>query len=46
MKQFFAAKSEYPDLLLFFRMGDVLSGASAHYRAESCCRGVAGYAGV
>ncbi|WP_241093548.1 DNA mismatch repair protein MutS [Xanthomonas sp.] len=22
MKQFFAAKSEYPDLLLFFRMGD------------------------
>ncbi|NEK91465.1 MAG: hypothetical protein G3W63_18350, partial [Xanthomonas euvesicatoria] len=22
MKQFFAAKSDYPDLLLFFRMGD------------------------
>jgi len=22
MKQFFAAKSGYPDLLLFFRMGD------------------------
>ena len=22
MRQFFAAKSEYPDLLLFFRMGD------------------------
>jgi DNA mismatch repair protein MutS len=22
MKQFFAAKAEYPDILLFFRMGD------------------------
>ncbi|MEZ5439685.1 MAG: hypothetical protein R3F12_15215, partial [Lysobacteraceae bacterium] len=22
MQQFFAAKAEYPDILLFFRMGD------------------------